>query len=343
LDSLAKINYMKKEELLQYIGNTAQLGGSRHYILSDGRGRDMRGIDINTGSGLQYTILPDRGMDISLATFRGTNLVYLSYNGETHPGFYEPAGFGWLNTFTGGLLTTCGLTYLGAPVRDGDEDLGLHGRYSTIPARQVADLSGWIGDEYHIKLRGIVEEGHIFGHKIRLEREISSVRGKNIIRIRDTVTNTGYKPSPYTILYHMNLGYPLLSEFSELILDPEKTVPATPFAAEEISEFRHFIKPQANREEQVYFHTMKADSNGIAKVTLQNKKIGIALSISFNADNLPLLTEWKMMGMGDYVLGLEPCNVPAKNRVALKNENILPYLKAGETVINNIEVELCPL
>jgi hypothetical protein len=334
---------MKKEELLHYIGNTAQLGGSRHYVLSDGRGRDMRAVDVNSGSGLHYTILPDRGMDISLASFRGNNLVYLSCNGETHPGFYEPAGFGWLNTFTGGLLTTCGLTYLGAPVKDGDEELGLHGRYSTIPARQVADLSGWVGDKYNIRLRGIVEEGHIFGHKIRLEREISTIQGENIIRIRDTVTNIGFKPSPYTILYHMNLGYPMLSESSVLILDPEKTVPATPFAAEEISEFRHFIKPQANREEQVYFHTMKADRNGIARVALQNKNLGISLSISFNADQLPVLTEWKMMGMGDYVLGLEPCNVPAKNRVALRNDNILPYLEAGETVINNIEVELSDL
>ena len=79
---------------------------------------------------------------------------------------------------------------------------------------------------------------------------------------------------------------------------------------------------------------------GNAKVCLQNRKLGISLAIKFDTDQLPYLTEWKMMGMGDYVLGLEPCNVPARNRVALKEDNILPYLKAGETVINNIEVEL---
>ena len=104
---------MKKDELFQYIGNQRTDRGSRHYTLSDGRGRDMRAIDVNSGSGLHYTVLPDRGMDISLASFMGHNLVYISYNGETHPAFYEPQGFGWLNTFTGGLLTTCGLTYLG--------------------------------------------------------------------------------------------------------------------------------------------------------------------------------------------------------------------------------------
>jgi hypothetical protein len=331
---------MKKNELLQYIGNAAQMGGSRHYVLSDGRGRDMRAIDVNSGSGLQYTILPDRGMDISLASFKGLNLVYLSCNGETHPAFYEPESFGWLNTFAGGLLTTCGLTYLGAPVKDGEEELGLHGRYSTIPARNVSDLSEWIGDEYHIRLRGIIEEGHIFGYKLRLEREISTVQGQNIIRIRDTVTNFGYKTSPYTILYHMNLGYPLLSEYSELLIDPVNTVPATPYAGEGINEFRRFIKPLANCQEQVYFHWMKTESKGKAQVCLQNRKLGISLTIKFNTDQLPYLTEWKMMGMGEYVLGLEPCNVPAKNRVAFKEEKILPYLQAGESVTNDIEVVL---
>ena len=96
----------KKNELLQYIGNRAQLGGTRHYNLSDGPALNMRAIDVNTGAGLTYTTLPDRGMDISFASFRVTNLAFLTPNGETHPAFYEPQGIGWLRTFTGGLLTT---------------------------------------------------------------------------------------------------------------------------------------------------------------------------------------------------------------------------------------------
>ena len=331
---------MKKNELFEYIGNGAQMGGSRHYVLSDGRGRNMRGIDVNSGSGLQYTVLPDRGMDISLASYKGHNLVYLSCNGETHPAFFEPENLGWLNTFTGGLLITCGLTYLGAPVKDGEEQLGLHGRYSTIPARLVADLSEWIGDEYHIKVRGIIEEGHIFGEKLRLEREISTVQGQNSLIIKDTVTNFGYKTSPYTILYHMNLGYPLLCEDTELIIDPVSSVPATPLAATGINEFRRFTKPQANYQEQVFYHTMKAGSKGETMAELQNKRLGISLTIKFNTAQLPYLTEWKMMGKGDYVLGLEPGNVPVKNRVTLKDENILPYLQPGESVTNKVEVLL---
>jgi hypothetical protein len=138
----------------------------------------------------------------------------------------------------------------------------------------------------------------------------------------------------------MNFGYPLLSENSELIIDPVKTVPATPYAAEGIGEFRRFIKPVANCQEQVYFHTMKEDSKGFSTVSLRNKKLGVSMTLKFGTAQLPYLTEWKMMGKGEYVLGLEPCNVPAKNRVALKEENILPWLGAGESIINNIEVLL---
>ena len=79
---------MKKTNISQYIGNQAQVGGTRHYVLTDGWARNLRCIDVNSGSGLQYTILPDRGMDISLASFNGINLVYLTCNGETHPSFY---------------------------------------------------------------------------------------------------------------------------------------------------------------------------------------------------------------------------------------------------------------
>jgi hypothetical protein len=331
---------MTKENILEYVGNQAQLGGTRHYILSDGRGRNMRCIDIDSGSGLRYTVLPDRGMDISLASFKGINLVYLTCNSETHPSFYEPENIGWLRTFTGGLITTCGLTYLGSPVNDKGEELGLHGRYSTIPAKQVADLSGWIGDDYHIMLRGITEEGFLFGNKLRLERELLTITGRNTINLTDTITNFGFKPSPYTILYHMNFGYPLLSEETELLIDPELTIPRDQIAASGMGEFRQFSGPQANYSEQVFDHKMKPGKDGRASVTLKNKRIGISLSIDFDTRTLPYLVQWKMMGQGEYVLGLEPANIPGKNRKILREENILPILNGGESVVNNIRIML---
>jgi hypothetical protein len=329
---------MDKSEKLKYIGNLSQQGGCRHYTLNDGWGRGLRATDISTGSGLQYTVLPDRGMDISLASYKGMNLVYLTCNGETHPAYYEPEGIGWLRTFAAGLLTTCGLTYLGPPCEDGGEQLGLHGRFSTLPARQFSDLSGWNGNDYICRVTGILEEGYIFGNKLRMERDISSVCGQTLIRITDSLTNFGNAPSPYTILYHMNFGYPLLTEDAELVIDPLDSSPRDADAVPGIKEFRNFIKPQPSYKEQVFFHTMTGNARGETTVTLQNKQAGVAVSIIFNVKQLPYITEWKTMGYGEYVLGIEPCNVLCKSRKALRDENALPILQPGESTSNVLEV-----
>jgi len=330
---------LKKNELLKRIGNLSQLGYARPTILTDGFAGNMRAIDVNTGGGLTYTVLPDRGMDISLASYKGSNLVFITNNGEAHPSFYESEGVGWLRTFTGGLLTTCGLTHFGPPVDDHGEQLGLHGRYSTIPARQVADNSGWEGENYHIRLKGVIEEGHLFGNKIRNERHIESVIGSNIIRIIDIITNVGYQPDPFTILYHINIGYPMLDEHSVLTIDAKKTTARDQKFKNEISSYHTFIEPQVGYEERVFTHEVNGDKEGNTIVSLTNKKLSKGtLYVKFNTHSLPYCTEWKMMGQGEYVLGIEPCNAPCKNRKTLREEGLLPVLQPQES--KRIEVEI---
>lgn len=330
----------EKDDVLKYIGNLAQLGGSRHYELTRGWGTGMRCIDVVSGKGLQYTVIPDRGMDISLASYKGTNLVYLTPNSETHPAYYDPEKAGWLRTFAGGLITTCGLTYLGPPVVDEGEELGLHGRYSTIPAAQVADISEWVGDDYHILLKGVTEEGHLFGHKLRLERQIETILGQNSIRITDKITNFGYKPSPFTIMYHMNFGYPLIDENTVLDFSSRESTPRDEQARLGVDEMKSFSKPTPDFSEQVFIHKMRAADGKYAEATLKNKKLGIGLSLKFDVATLPYMTQWKMMGQGDYVLGLEPSNVPLGDRKQLREKNLLPMLKPGEITVNILEITL---
>jgi hypothetical protein len=331
---------MEKSEKLKYIGNLSQLGGCRHYTLDEGPARGMRATDIDTGSGLRYTVLPDRAMDISLASYKGINLVYLTCNGETHPAFYEPEGVGWLRTFAAGLLTTCGLTNLGSPCEDEGELLGLHGRISTTAARQFADLSEWDGEKYCIKLKGIIEEGFLFGNKLRLERTISSFLGENVIHLCDKVTNFGSKPSPFTILYHMNFGYPFLSEDTKLLIEPLETIPRDPDAVPGLNNFRRFIKPQPEYKEQVFYHKMKGNNIGGTEVTVRNQTVKTAVTIKFNIKDLPYITQWKMMGIGEYVLGIEPCNIPCKSRNILREEKVLPFLQPGESKTINLMITL---
>ena len=132
----------KKHELLKKLGDITQLGGVKYYEYSDGTSRGLRAFDIRSPEGLDMTVLIDRGMDISDLRFKGIPFTWKSHTGETTASFYESSGVEWLRTFYGGLLTTCGLTYFGAPSTDEGEELGLHGRISNLPAENAsADCS----------------------------------------------------------------------------------------------------------------------------------------------------------------------------------------------------------
>ncbi|MHC2995629.1 MAG: DUF4432 family protein [Candidatus Atribacteria bacterium] len=68
-------------------------------------------------------------------------MAFRSVVGESLPSFFEARGTGWLRNFGGGLLVTCGLTYLGSPGNDKGEGLGLHGRISNLPAEEIGLLT----------------------------------------------------------------------------------------------------------------------------------------------------------------------------------------------------------
>ncbi len=249
-----------RAEILRRVGNVSQVASARHVVLDDGRAKGVAAIDFDTGAGLRFTVLPDRGMDISAASYKGSNLVYLTPNGEVHPAYYEPQGAGWLRTFFGGLLTTCGLTTIGAPGRDGDEDLGLHGRYAAIPARQVCDRSRWDGDDYILEASGVMEESQLFGDKLRLTRTISSRAGAKTLVIRDVVENFGHRPSPFTILYHINFGFPLLDAASRAVISAAESTPFNERSARGMAEMLAFSDPVVGYEEQNFHHRMAADA-----------------------------------------------------------------------------------
>ena len=332
-------NY-RRSEVLRRVGNVTQIAATRHVVLSDGRAKGIAAVDFDSGSGFRFTVLPDRGMDISAASYRGTNLVYLTPNGEVHPSFYEPEGLGWLRTFFGGLLTTCGLTYMGAPVRDGDEELGLHGRYATTPARQVCDRSRWEGDDYVLEVSGVMEECQLFGDKLRLTRTVSTRAGAKSLVFHDVVENFGWRPSPFTILYHINFGFPLLDATSHAVVAAIESTPFNARSADDMAEMLSFSDPVPGYEEQNFSHRMGTDAEGWTYAALINRGLhdGLGAYLKFDGRALPYLNEWKMMGEGDYVAALEPCNAPCENRASLREKGLLPFLGPGE--VQDIRVEI---
>jgi len=268
------------------------------------------------------------------------NLVYQMPNGEVNPAFYQPAGAEWLRTFFAGLLTTCGLTNVGAPCDDEGVELGLHGRFSCIPARNVCDLSRWEGDEYILEISGTIDENLLFGDKLILKRTIRSQLGKRSLTIHDTVENYGSKVSPFTILYHINAGFPLLDSNAGMVASSKKTEAYEADRQEEAANCKRFTEPVPNIPEICFRHTMAGDEEGYAYAALINRKLsgGIGLYLKFRADTLPFMTQWKMMGEKDYVLGMEPCNVSCESRSEMRKKGVIPLLNPYEK--REMEVEI---
>lgn len=321
----------------KYVGNDYQIFGTRHYRLTDGASDGCHCIDVRTGSGFEYTIVPDRGLDISLASYKGINLSYLTENMETHPAFYNSHESEWLRTFSGGLLTTCGPTNVGNPCEDDGEKLGHHGRWSAFSAKKVCDNSDF--ENGKIEISGTMHESYTFGCKLKINRKITSQIGSSSVTVEDCIENEGGKPVPLNLLYHINLGYPLLCEKTEIFVSSDDCFGYDDYSQKRLDEWKIFKAPCGENEELNYLHTFNPKTEE-ALALAHNKDIegGLAVYIKFNPQQLPYLTQWKLEDLKDYVLALEPANVPCESRNVLRERGQLPYLAPGEKVDFKVEI-----
>ena len=64
--------------------------------------------------------------------------------------------------------------------------------------------------------------------------------------------------------------------------------------------------PEYPYPERCYFHKIRPDRNGKCSYTVFNEKLAVGVRVEFDAKELPYFCEWKMLGKGEYVLGMEP-------------------------------------
>lgn len=336
-----------RDKLLKKCGNIAQVAGYKRYTFSEGRAKGLEAIDIQNGNGLQFTVLLDKCLDIAGCSYNGINLAYMTNNGAVAPQFYDSHGNGWLRSFGGGLLSTCGITYCGAAGEDDGEQLGLHGRIGNCPADNIGCEAVWEEEQYVIKVRGRSYETSLHGEFLELRREIKVYAGDNRIYIRDEIENKGYRPAPLMMIYHCNFGFPLYDAGSEVYIDSTNCIP-NDAEAEKWLQTRDVIpEPQHLRPETVYFHQMN-EKRGYGFAALLNRNLnhnGLGVCMKYNLDELPYLNQWKMVAEGHYVLGLEPSNCRTLGRANEKAEGRLRYIEPGQTrhfdleltVIENVE------
>jgi galactose mutarotase-like enzyme len=324
--------YKQKDYLHERIGSMRQLAGIRRSVLDDGKARGMRILDINNGSGLSFTVYPDRGMDIGEAWFKGVPLAWLTKNGPVAPQFYEPASFGWLRSWGGGLLTGCGMINVGGPVEVGGENLGLHGRLSNLPAENINTESGWSESGiYLLEITGRIRQSKVFGENLLLTRRISTAMGDNSIIVEDTVTNESFQPSPLMILYHMNLGWPLVDDGCTIETTEHEVIPQNETAAAGITDWNKVTPPEAGFPEQVFYHCIEPDHYGWAEVSLINPKLQLAFKLSYRTEELPYFVQWKKLAKSDYVIGFEPANCFPEGQLKNAERGILQTLAPGES------------
>ncbi|MGI6706337.1 MAG: aldose 1-epimerase family protein [Clostridia bacterium] len=320
-----------KDELRKRIGHISQIAGTKRYVLKEGQGEGVEAIDVKTGSGLYFTILPDRAMDIAWMEYQGKPVAFISKSGIVHGQYYTPLGTEWLRNFFGGMLTTCGLTHVGPPETSDEGELGLHGRIANIPAEEVSSTTQWRDDELVMEVRGKIREAVIFGENLTLTRKIRTSLGENRFFIHDMVVNEGYHDAPFMILYHMNVGFSVVSEHSRLLAPILHTEPRDEEAIKGIKEYAIFQKPTCGYKEQVFFHQLAADQEGNTYVGIVNERMQFGVYIGFNKKQLPCFTQWKMMGQQDYVVGLEPGNCVPEGRSSAHSKGRLAFLRPGET------------
>lgn len=338
---------MTEKQLKSRVGSLKQIAGIRTSALDDGIGRGMRVADVNNGSGLAYTVLLDRGMDIGQAYFMGIPLAFISPAGYAHPSYYEPEGFRWLRNWGGGLLTSCGLTNVGTPEKSDDfkmeGPLGLHGRLSNIPAEKCGISEKWAGDEYQLSVSGCVRQSSFFGENLELTRVISTAMGDNTITICDKVLNNGFRPSPVMLLYHINIGFPLLSENVTLSAREHELKARTPNAEKGISAWRESQLPTEGYQEQCFYHDIPEDEDGMARMKIENPELELSLEVAYRKKELPFFTQWKMMGEGEYVMGLEPANCHPDGQKKEKAEGTLRVIEPGEIIEFLVRISIAEL
>lgn len=184
------------------------------YRLSPG-GRRVR---MTAADSFDVELLPDRGLDLGSVSYQGIPLAFITPAVLASPPPDEAGSFA--RRFGAGLLTTCGLDHFGPAIRDANEELPQHGRASELAATEVRAETCWRNGSFCLAVSGRMRQWRLFGEDLVWNRTVSTALGSDTLTIADTVTNAGAEPWPHMMLYHCNIGHPVLDEGTTIDVPP---------------------------------------------------------------------------------------------------------------------------
>jgi hypothetical protein len=252
----------------------------------------------------------------------------------------EGSGLGWLDGFDE-LMCRCGLESNGAPEFDekGNVRWPLHGRLANLPAHKAEiRIDGATGE---IVIVGEVDESRLFGNKLRLRTTYRAKAGEAKLSVRDEITAIGAGPSDLQLLYHINLGEPLVTPGARITAPIRKLMPRTPAAAAALNTWQDYGPRQLGAPEQVYFTELAADAQGQTQVVLAAASRQQGVSLGFNVRQNPYFILWKnpQESADGYVTGLEPAINFPNPRSFEAAQGRVRKLAAGETFVSELTLE----
>jgi hypothetical protein len=298
-------------------------------------------VEVNNGA-LAFTLLPTRGMGLWRGEYHGSYLGWRApLLGPVHPrhvNLAERGGLGWLSGFDE-WMCRCGLAFNGPPGEDVHIDkagntqrdlVTLHGRIANQPAHFV-EVRVNLDPPHELTVIGQVAESGLFAPHLNLTTTYTTIPGSNRVVLHDMVENRGATPSEMEILYHSNVGAPLLEAGSRVLLPMRTMAPLNARAAEGVSTWDTYAGPIAGFAEQVYLFDLLEDSAGRTLAMLYNCAADRALVLRMNHRDLPCFTVWRNTAAVEdgYVTGLEPATNYPNSRTFERQQGRVLTLPAG--------------
>jgi hypothetical protein len=316
------------------VANLDHLARAVSSSVTEGPARGSRAVDLRVAGGVDLRILPDRGFDVGEAWFRGVPLGWISSIGETAP-LKASSERAWLEAFGGGLITTCGLRNVGVP----SEGHGLHGRFSHLPASGVRLVREIDGDDVVLTARATIDETERGGVHLRVDRTIRTRTGRGLVELTDVATNLGAVTEAAPLLYHVNLGVPLVDEGATLHIDGAGVLPRDAEAERGRDSWMSPGPPEEGAAEMVFEHRLRPDPSGWSRASVANPSAPLEVVVRWRAAELPRFHQWLHLGRSMYVLGLEPANCSVLGRAADRAAGTLPVLEPGQRRTTELRIE----
>lgn len=315
----------------------------QRYRFTSGKRADTELVVVDSGK-VRAAICPTRGLSLWKANIDGLDCSWKSpIAGPIHPQYVpitDSNGLGWLDGFDE-LLVRCGLQSFGAPDFNdkGQLKYPLHGRIGNQPA---VNWSVHLDAEHSLlELRGEVHETRFLQFNLRMTVNYRFAFGQPSIDVVDTVKNASDTATTMQLLYHVNIGSPLLESGATMHCASKRIVARDKHAADDLATRQTYLPPTPGYVEQVYFSSPTAGPDGWATALLVSKNRSRGFAVHYKPETLPYFSQWKnTVGAADgYVTGLEPGTGFPNPRTFEEEQGRVVPLAAGKSVEFHVRLE----